>query len=90
MDLPDLDEPFDPDLSFARLWEQVPEPIRKSVESMWRSTCQPMSWRSFVTCTPAELRSVLTRHSSILAAALPSGIFAESGLVTTSWQLAAA
>lgn len=32
MDLPELDEPFDPDLSSARRWKQVPEPIRKSVE----------------------------------------------------------
>jgi hypothetical protein len=32
MDLPDFDEPYDPDLFYIKHWAQVPEPIRKSVE----------------------------------------------------------
>ncbi len=32
MDMPDVDEPFDPDLSALRLWERVPERVRRSVE----------------------------------------------------------
>jgi hypothetical protein len=32
MDLPDFDEPFDPDLFSVKHWAQVPEPIRKTVE----------------------------------------------------------
>ena len=32
MDLPDFDEPFDPDLFSKKLWAKVPEPIRKIVE----------------------------------------------------------
>jgi hypothetical protein len=32
MDLPDFDEPFDPDLSSVRCWARVPDPIRENVE----------------------------------------------------------
>ena len=33
MDLPDFDEPFDPDfVSVVKTWAKVPEPIRKNVE----------------------------------------------------------
>jgi hypothetical protein len=32
MNLPDFDEPFDPDASSKELWTKVPEAVRKDVE----------------------------------------------------------
>jgi hypothetical protein len=80
MDLPDFDEPFDPDfVSVVKTWAKVPEPIRKNVEQHVAAHLPAIYLRSFVTCTPVECPSVLIRRSSILAAAWPSGTCAENG-----------